>query len=82
MEEPDVEEAVQLLVQRAIIVQPITLEYVVSRDPGDDLVLATALAGEAPCLVTGDNDLLVLKRFKGIPIIRPQEFWEFEARQG
>lgn len=41
-------------------------------DPGDDPVLATLLAADADCLVSGDSDLLALRdRF---PIQTPAEF--------
>jgi uncharacterized protein len=44
----------------------------VPRDPGDDPVLATLLAANADCLVSGDGDLLALRdRF---PIQTPAEF--------
>jgi putative PIN family toxin of toxin-antitoxin system len=44
----------------------------VPRDPGDDPVLATLLAADADCLVSGDTDLLALRdRF---PIQTPAEF--------
>lgn len=48
----------------------------VSRDPDDDWVLAAAIEGKADVLITGDKDLLVLKKHKGIPIITPREFLE------
>ena len=38
----------------------------VCRDPEDDRILGCALAGEADYLVTGDEDLLVMKQFKAI----------------
>ncbi len=41
----------------------------VSRDPDDDHVLAAALAASADLIVSGDADLLVLKRFQDIPIL-------------
>lgn len=44
----------------------------VPRDPGDNPVLATLLAADADCLVSGDSDLLSLRdRF---PIQTPAEF--------
>jgi putative PIN family toxin of toxin-antitoxin system len=44
----------------------------VPRDSGDDPVLATLLAADADCLVSGDGDLLALAdRF---PILAPAEF--------
>ena len=44
------------------------------RDPKDDIVLEVAVTGRADFIVTGDNDLLVLHPFEGIPIIGPAEF--------
>ena len=42
----------------------------VSEDPDDNPILATALAGKADFIVTGDKrDLLSLKKFEGIPIV-------------
>ncbi len=42
----------------------------VSEDPDDNPILATALAGKADFIVTGDKrDLLSLKKFEGIPIL-------------
>ena len=55
-------------------------EAPVSRDPDDDLVLATALEGACTCLVTGDSDLLELGRWRRIEILRPADFSEFEAK--
>jgi putative PIN family toxin of toxin-antitoxin system len=54
------------------------LDERICRDPDDDYVLAGALAADAVCLVTGDEDLLVLKEYKGIRIIKPNGFWRFE----
>lgn len=45
-----------------------------SRDPDDDVVLATAVAGGAEAVVTGDKDLLVLEPHAGIPILTPRQF--------
>jgi putative PIN family toxin of toxin-antitoxin system len=41
----------------------------VSRDTDDDAVLACALAAQADLIVSGDDDLLVLKQFQGIRIV-------------
>lgn len=58
------------------LVDPIPLASQVSRDPDDDIVLATAVAGNCEYIVTGDKDLLDLKEFQGIPIMKPREFGE------
>ena len=74
-------EAIELIRARADIVKSPSLKSPVSRDPDDDYVLSTAQTGAADCLITGDKDLLVLKEFAGIPILRPADFWKFEARR-
>lgn len=40
------------------------------RDPKDDKFLELAVAAEASCIVTGDEDLLVLNPFRAIPILK------------
>jgi len=60
--------------QHAEWCEPATLPEPVCRDPDDDVVLATALAGGAEAIVTGDADLLTLGRYSGIEIISPREF--------
>jgi predicted nucleic acid-binding protein len=44
------------------------------RDPRDDKFLELALDGEADWIVSGDQDLLVLHPFRGIPVLTPQAF--------
>jgi uncharacterized protein len=46
----------------------------VSRDPNDDLIVATAIAAKADHLVTGDNDLLTLGEHQGVRIVTPRQF--------
>ena len=44
-------------------------------------MLATAIAGKADVIVTGDEDLLVLKKFRGIKILSPRQFLELLDRR-
>lgn len=53
----------------ATLVSARQLAKPVSRDADDDAVLACALAARADLIVTGDEDLLVLKAFDGVPIV-------------
>lgn len=46
----------------------------VVRDPKDDIVVATAVAGQANVIVSEDNDLLDLKQVAGVPIIDTEAF--------
>jgi uncharacterized protein len=68
------EEGVVALTSRMEVVEPRPLAVPVSRDPDDDWVLATALAGRCALIVTGDKDLLSLGSFNGIRIIPPADF--------
>jgi putative PIN family toxin of toxin-antitoxin system len=55
------------------------LDEPASRDPDDDVVLATAVAGGCVAIVTGDRDLLALDSFGTIRVLSPSVFWKWEA---
>jgi putative PIN family toxin of toxin-antitoxin system len=59
------------IVNPSVIPQPSNL-----RDADDLQVLACAAAAKADVIVTGDKDLLVLKSFRGIPIMTVREVLE------
>ena len=63
------------------IVEPVTFPEQICRDPDDDAILGTAVAGNADCIVTGDSDLLVLDRFRDVGIISPSEFAGYEVQR-
>ncbi len=64
----------------AEVIEPPPLPQPVCRDPDDDEVLALAIAAKVELIVSGDNDLLSLGSFQGIPIIAPaQAFSLIEA---
>ncbi|MDZ7967328.1 MAG: putative toxin-antitoxin system toxin component, PIN family [Nostoc sp. DedSLP03] len=44
------------------------------RDPKDNKYLELAVSAKAECIVTGDDDLLVLNPWRGIEILTVQEF--------
>jgi putative PIN family toxin of toxin-antitoxin system len=52
----------------------ITKRVTACRDPKDDKFLELAVNGHADVIVSGDDDLLVLDTFQGIPIITPAAF--------
>jgi putative PIN family toxin of toxin-antitoxin system len=66
--------AIALLRRKGDVLEPGHLQAPVSRDADDDRILALADEGEADILVTGDDDLLVLVSFEGVPIISPRSF--------
>lgn len=56
------------------VVQPLNVMRVVLRDPDDDAVIACALAAAATIIVSGDRDLLTLKKYQEIEILSAGEF--------
>ena len=70
--------AAALVHTRAVMHSPEPLSERVCRDRDDDNVLALALAASADCIVTGDKDLLLLAQYRGLPVVAPGEFWQFE----
>jgi uncharacterized protein len=44
------------------------------RDPDDIIVLATAIAGNAEVIITGDQDLLILQEYQNIQIMTAKNF--------
>jgi len=59
--------------QLAEVIDPPPLAQPVCRDPDDDAVLALALAAQADIVISGDDDLLCLNPFEGIPILTPAQ---------
>jgi putative PIN family toxin of toxin-antitoxin system len=62
------------------LVQPRALPRPVGRDPDDEAVIACALAARADLIVSGDQDLLVLKTYRRIRILSAAEALELIAQ--
>ena len=58
----------------ATVVQPALLAPVVLRDPDDDAVIACAIGAAAVNIISGDRDLLALKKHREIEIVNVAEF--------
>ena len=69
-----IKEWVDLIVRNSIIVEPKEKILAVKDDPKDDIFIETAVAGNVDYIVSQDNHLLKLKKFRGIKIITPEEF--------
>ena len=69
---------IRFLRYNCYIAQESPLKHHVSRDHDDDHILAAAINEQVTCIVTGDKDLLVLKKIAGIPIVTPVDFWKLE----
>jgi putative PIN family toxin of toxin-antitoxin system len=59
----------------AEIFQPQVIEDSACRDIEDRKIIGTAVSGNAQLIITGDDDLLTLKKFMKINIVTPREFW-------
>ncbi len=57
----------------ATMVKPTDIPRVVDADVDDDAVIACAVAARAQAIVTGDNDLLRLKKYTEISILTAPE---------
>jgi len=44
------------------------------QSPRDGVGMRSGAVAAADCIVTGDKDLLVLKRFRSVPILTPRDF--------
>lgn len=75
-----VEDIRALLQEHATLVEPAPLPLDACRDPDDVKVLGLTVAAGADCVVTGDKDLLILKKWQGIPILSPRSFSEMIHR--
>lgn len=64
------------LVREAALAE-ITDTVTACRDPKDDKFLELALSGKAACIVSGDDDLLALHPFRGIPVLNPRQFLDY-----
>lgn len=73
MIDQEVAELLQALAQGSVVVSG-RVKVKVSRDPDDDKFLAAAVEAEAGFVVTGDRDLLDLKSYRGVRIVRPARF--------
>ena len=67
------DEFLEALIDRAGWVEPLE-EIHACRDPKDDKFLELAIGGRADCIVSGDDDLLVLNPFRGVEIQPPSTF--------
>ena len=66
----------QLLRDQVVVPKPAEPHPLPIRDPDDRWILASAVAGKADVLVTGDSDLLEMASRSPLPIVDPRGFWD------
>lgn len=69
----DLEKLLQLFDEYAELVE-VKSKLTICRDPKDDFLLNLAIDGKADFLVTGDKDLLVIKKIKSTEILSFRKF--------
>ncbi|OGW52399.1 MAG: putative toxin-antitoxin system toxin component, PIN family [Nitrospirae bacterium RBG_13_43_8] len=52
---------------------------IIKNDPGDDKLIACAVALKADAIITGDREVLAIKEYMGIKILTAQQFLENHA---
>ena len=57
-----------------IVFKEISESINVCRDPKDNKFLELAIAAKTSCIITGDDDLLILHPFREIPILNASDF--------
>lgn len=73
-DEAQINEYACLLGERCEWVNVTNIHVTVPNDPADEPILASLIAAQADYLISGDQDLLVLR--ETYPIIKPAEFIE------
>jgi len=71
---PDLAEILKWLHAPEQVVIPRRTVHTITADPPDNHVLEAAAEGEADVVISGDEHLLGLKIFEGIPILTPAAF--------
>ena len=74
-------EIVALLRAQEVVPKPAQPSSLPIRDADDQWIVASAVAGRADVLITGDQDLLAVARESPVPILSPRGFWE-QIRSG
>ena len=67
-------ERIDKIISQAILIKKTPRIDIVVEDPTDNKFLSCALAGKADYIITSDRHLLVLKKFRGIKIVKPTQF--------
>lgn len=76
----DIQRTVANLLKYSVLAQDPPIPNVIEQDPDDNKILATAIAGKADYIISGDMHLLTLKNYRGIEIVTPKRFCEITVK--
>ena len=71
-----VKDIIDFINEQSNKVKPSELPKNVCRNPKDLVILSIAETSGADIILTGDKDLLVLRKYKRTRIVAPAEFWK------
>jgi len=74
--EEEKEDFLEIVLSYSILVEPEEEVEMIKEDPDDNKFLECSLKANADYMISGDQHLLGLRRFKSIEIISPKEFLE------
>lgn len=75
-----IDDILSFLREHDVVPKPAAPSDLAIRDEDDRWVLASAVAGAADVLVTGDRDLLDVATLAPVKIVDPRGFWELASR--
>ena len=75
--EDEVNRTIIALIRTADLVSVRTKIEAVEADPKDDMVIETAIDGDAQMIVSGDSHLIALKTFEEVKIVTVEEMLTF-----
>jgi putative PIN family toxin of toxin-antitoxin system len=76
-----IDDIVVLLREQEVVPKPRKPSELLIRDPDDRWILASAMAGRADVLVTGDRDLLDIAAKAPLPVLDPRAFWDLLSKR-
>jgi len=74
VEEEKIEQDKKMIVHGAVTIRVSVIPFAVPDDEDDNRIVACAMEGKAGVIVSGDKDLLRLREYEGIVIVRPVDF--------
>ncbi len=74
--EDDINHVISNLIKYSVLAGNLPGLNIIKEDPEDNYILATAVAGKADYIISGDKHLLELNTFRGIAVVTPKEFCE------
>ncbi len=80
MAEENIGSVIEYLEEYCYVKEYTQLNENVCRDKDDDEILALAKSNDVEYIITGDNDLLILKAYGSTKIISPRQFWEISKK--